>query len=278
MLLKAGDTFESFGSWTKSGRSAQEPIYISSYGTEQRPLIDSGSSYGFITFSNGTASIGNFIISGLSFDANTYNGANGTGDTAGIRLLCQGSNITIEDCKIDGYKDDIDFDAGGTGITDSTIRRNEILDAYNLGAVGNGHAEGLFIGATSQNITVDQNLLDHNGWRANTPSDRTFYNHDIYSYNSAQNIVITNNIIAEAGFYGIKFNSGGTASGNLFLRDSESIYLEGAATIDDNVISESVDMPGQGWSVGIDTEKAHQCDDRSQLDHRFDVGAGHGQH
>jgi len=247
MLLKRGDTFGSFGVWSKSGRSAQEPIYISAYGTGARPQINSGSGYGFITYSNGTKSIGNFIISSLSFDANTYDGINGTGDTSAIRLLCQGSNITVEDCKVVGYKDNITFDAGGNGITDSTIRRCEILDAFNLGTVGNGHAQGIFIGGASKNDTIEENILDHNGWRQNTPSDRTFYNHDIYSYNGAMNIVVQNNIIADAGFYGLKFNSGGTATGNLFLHNSESIYLESAATIRDNVISEAVDMPSNSW-------------------------------
>ena len=61
-------------------------------------------------------------------------------------------------------------------------------------------------------------------------------------------------IISRASFYGIKFNAGGTASGNLMLRNSESIYLEGAATIKDNVISEAVDMPtGLGKTSVIPT-------------------------
>ena len=268
LLLKRGDTFESFGQWTKSGISAQQPIYISAYGTGARPQINSGSSYGFITFGSGTKSIGNFIISDLSFTANTYDGtvnSGGTGDTVGIRLLSQGSNITIEDCKISGYKDDIDFDAGGTGITNSTIRRNEILDAYDLAPpvttpptlpVGNGHSQGIFIGATSVNDTIEENILDHNGWRQGHPEDRTFFAHDIYSYNGATNIVVQNNIIAEASFYGIKFNSGGTATGNLLIQNSESVYLESNATIAGNVVTEAVDMDGTSWGVGINTQKA----------------------
>jgi len=48
ILLKRGDTFEGFGTWKKSGRSAQEPLYISAYGTGARPQINSGVSPGFI--------------------------------------------------------------------------------------------------------------------------------------------------------------------------------------------------------------------------------------
>ncbi|HEX3355621.1 MAG TPA: dockerin type I domain-containing protein [Tepidisphaeraceae bacterium] len=256
LLLKRGDTFESFGQWTKSGISAQQPIYISAYGTGARPQINSGNSYGFATFPSGTKSVGNLILSSLSFFANTYTGLNETANFAGIRLISQGSNITIEDCKITGYKDDIDFDASGTGITNSTVRRCEILDAYDLSAPTTAHAQGIFIGATSANDTIEENVLDHNGWRPGHPEDRTFFNHDIYSYNGAANIVVQNNIIAEASFYGIKFNSGGTATGNLLIQNSESVYLESNATIAGNVVTEAVDMAGTSWGVGINTQKA----------------------
>src|SRR4051812_11989238 len=38
LLLKKGDTFyESIPTWKKSGRSAQEPMLISSYGSGDRP-------------------------------------------------------------------------------------------------------------------------------------------------------------------------------------------------------------------------------------------------
>ena len=184
IMLKRGDTFEAFGSWKKSGRSAQQPIYISAYGTGNRPQINSGVSPGFITFfSNGP--ISNLIISSLSFNANTYDGTNGTGDTAGIRLLAAGSNITIEDCKISGYKDDIVIgDSSGNpahAVTDVDIRRNEILDSYSLVDTTNTHSQGIYIDGDTQRVTVEENVLDHNGWRQGVQSDRTNFNHNLYS-------------------------------------------------------------------------------------------------
>jgi hypothetical protein len=40
LLLKRGDTFrDTLGQWTKSGRSANEPILIGTYGTGDRPVL-----------------------------------------------------------------------------------------------------------------------------------------------------------------------------------------------------------------------------------------------
>ena len=267
LLLKRGDTFEGFGRWDKHGRSAQEPLYISAYGTGARPQINSGVNHGFLTNANtgNTRRIDNIIISSLSFFANTYDGTNDTQGIAGFRLLAPGSNMTIEDCKIVGYKDNIVLGDTSHAITDSTIRRCEILDSYNLSAPATSHAQGIYISSSGANITIEENVLDHNGWRQGQNADRTFYNHNIYVYNGATNIVVQNNIITEASFYGIKMNAGGTATGNLLARNAESIYLESAATISDNVITEAVDMPTSSWGVGINTQKAPSATIRHNL-------------
>ena len=49
LLLKRGDVWhESFGQWTKSGRSADQPIVIGAYGSgTERPWIQSGDDHGF---------------------------------------------------------------------------------------------------------------------------------------------------------------------------------------------------------------------------------------
>src|SRR4051794_6721672 len=50
LLLKRGDTFTGgFGTWTRSGRSAQEPILIGAYGDGDRPLLNTGTNEGILT-------------------------------------------------------------------------------------------------------------------------------------------------------------------------------------------------------------------------------------
>lgn len=256
LLLKRGDTFGSLGDWRKKGRSASEPMLISAYGSGARPQINSGSSYGIITYGSGGSSgrsIDNLYIMSLSFTPHTYNHSNGNMDTAGIRLLCQGQNILIEDCKIAGYKENIDLAAGDKGLRNVTIRRNQIIDAHADPKIG--HAHGLWIGGATNGVTIEENIIDHNGWRQGKESDRTFYNHNVYVYKGT-NVVIKNNVISRGSFYGIKMNSGGTVKGNFFARNAESIYLENTATIENNVITEAVSMPTQNWGVGINTQKA----------------------
>lgn len=256
LLLKRGDTFGSFGEWRKSGRSAEEPILISAYGTGARPQINSGSSYGLITYGKGGAtgrSINNLFITSLSFTPHTYNGNNGTMDTSALRLLCQGQNYLIEDCLIDGYKENIDIAAKENGLRNVTIRRNVIIDAHASKSIG--HAHGIWVGGNTNGLLIEQNVLDHNGWKNSDGSDRNFFNHNIYVF-AGKNVTVKNNIITRASFYGIKMNAGGIAEGNFFARNSESVYLESAATITNNVITEAIPMPTQNWGVGINTQKA----------------------
>ena len=257
LLLKRGDTFESFGEWRVSGRSAQEPLYITSYGSGARPQINSGSGPGFITYGKGGASgrsVDNIIISSLSFTPDTYNHTNGTMNTGGIRLLCQGENITIEDCKITGYKENIDVAASDKGLRNVLIRRNVITDAHSTEKVG--HAHGIWMGSKSNGVIVEENILDHNGWRDGNNDDRVFFNHNIYVLNGAKNVVVRSNVITRASFYGIKMNGGGIAENNFFARNAESVYLEDKASILNNVITEPSSMPQQNWGVGINTQKA----------------------
>lgn len=253
LLLKRGDTFGAITDWRRSGRSAKEPLVISAYGKGERPQINSGTSPGFLTLSHQGRPLDNLVIRGLSFFADAYDHFNGDATTAGMRFTSPGTNLLIEDCRVAGYKDNIVLDPSRGTLSNVTVRRNVILDAHASAKVG--HAQGIFIGPKTDYTTIEQNVLDHNGWRRGVDSDRTVFNHNVYSYNGAGHVVVRDNVIAEASFYGVKLNSGGTVSGNFFVRNSESIYLEDSAMVENNVITESVDLPWTDWAVGINTQK-----------------------
>ena len=266
ILLKRGDTFGSFGQWNKKGRSAQEPLYIGAYGTattttDNRPIIDAGTGYGIITYGNGTGStarrIDNLVISSLNFIASTYNGSNGTGDTAAIRLLCQGANVTIEDVRAAGFRDNIVIGTDGNGgNTNTVIRRSEIMDSKNFTPVQNGvntYSQGIYLSPSCIDCVIEENFIDNNGTKT---GDDPYNEHNIYVRNGAVRTIVRNNVSSRASFYGLKFNAGGTADNNLFIKNSESVYLESAATITNNVITESIDMPAATWGVGINTQYA----------------------
>ncbi|MCS7033720.1 MAG: hypothetical protein NZ561_06955, partial [Phycisphaerae bacterium] len=138
MLLKRGDSFEAFGDWRKRGRSAQEPILIGAYGQGERPRILSGTRPGFLTLRRDGRSIDNLVIASLDFRAHTYDHFNGDGATAGLRLTSPGRNITIEDVRVAGYKDNIVLDPVGGTLSNVLIRRSQVLDAHAARTVGNG--------------------------------------------------------------------------------------------------------------------------------------------
>ena len=154
MLLKRGDVFGSLGEWKKSGRSAQEPLYISAYGAGARPQINSGTGAGFYTYANGSRRINNLVLSSVGFFADSYDHYNGNGATAGIRLTCPGDRILIEDVLVRGYKDNVVIDPVGAGLTNVTLRRSVIVDAHAGSAVGNGHAQGVYVGPGGTGVLI----------------------------------------------------------------------------------------------------------------------------
>src|SRR5947207_7434841 len=159
MLLKCGDEFTGgVGFWKTSGRSSSEMQLIGNYGAGARPVIKSGTKEGLVTFGGTGHPIDNVGVTGLDFLADSYNGKNGSFSTTGIRLTRQGTNWLIEDCRIEGYKDDISLDADGSGTNNVTIRRCQIVNAYAASGVGNGHAQGIYISGGMKNTTIEENL------------------------------------------------------------------------------------------------------------------------
>src|SRR5689334_11158411 len=102
MLLKRGDTWhESLGTWTKSGRSASEPIVIGAYGNGARPTIASGSGRGLVTGSSTYKTVNHLAIMGVRFyadardpDSPTYKTTSGD---EGIRITSTTDDLLIED-------------------------------------------------------------------------------------------------------------------------------------------------------------------------------------
>src|SRR5262245_18797021 len=168
LLLKRGDTFTGgIGPWKTSGRSAQEMQVIGTYGSGTRPVLKTGTKEGIVTFGGSGHPVDNIAVNGLSFIADTYNGRNGSFSTTGIRLTRQGTNWLVEACCVRGYKDNVTLNADGGGINHFTMRRCQVLDAYATSSVGNGHAQGIYIAGGTKNTTLEENLIDHNGWNSN---------------------------------------------------------------------------------------------------------------
>ena len=97
LLLKAGDTFvdQEIGYLDISGRSATEPILISSYGTGARPLIETSPNGSGAAIGGFQSSVNNIAVVGLEFYAYTRDPNNpkflGDGpEQYGIRFVSPG--------------------------------------------------------------------------------------------------------------------------------------------------------------------------------------------
>jgi hypothetical protein len=257
VLVKRGDRFVGgFGQITVSGPDADDPIYIGTYGKGSRPLINTGTNEGLFTAGGSGFSVDNVVIEGLHFVAGGYNGTNGGYQTCAIDLMGRADDWIVEDCSVEGYKDNISLDAqAGSGVSNFTLRRCEILDSYVASpTVGNGHSQGMYVSGTSSNITIDQNIFDHNGWNANVAgAEPTFFNHAIYVNTGAQGVVITNNIITRSSLRGVLLRSGGVVENNLLYDNPVGIQVGNTASrVIGNVILAGNSQPGIESGIGID--------------------------
>ncbi len=256
VLLKRGDIWhEANITLTRSGATADDPILFGAYGTGDRPIIDTGTGTGIQTFGSGGA-VNNFAIVGIHFIASGYNGTNGGFETCGIRLLKQGDGILIEDCMVEGFKDNITIQGDGSGISNITLRRSVVVDAFNgSGSVGNGHAQGIYVSPTTNGMLIEENVFDHNGWKEGVAAP-TVFDHDMYIQTGAQNITVRGNIVSRASENGVLLRGGGTIEDNLFIRDAVGAIVSNTNSVmTGNVVLEGTDLPDLPQGIGLNSVK-----------------------
>jgi hypothetical protein len=220
LLLKAGDTWHTgFGYWKFSGASASNPMLIGSYGAGARPAIMSGATSGIITGSSSAPEIDYLDIIGIHFWADGRDPSITpkpiVSDPTGIDILSRTNGLLIENCYIQDYQVNINLYEYAGPIQNVSVRRNEIVDAWS----GDQHAQGLYALGVN-NLTLDGNLFDHNGWNTQIAAAKaTIYNHDAYISAHNTGVVVENNIFAEASATGLQDRPGGIVKNNLFLDD-----------------------------------------------------------
>ena len=226
LLLKSGDTFvdQSFGYLRVSGRSRTEPIFIGTYGSGPRPLVETPNAKDAIGIGSLPGQGGNnIVVEGIDFYAYTrdpsnpaYAGPN-TSQTGAI-FLNPNAWVMLIGNKFSYYSTDIAFNNSESGVSSSavTLYRNVITDSWSA----TSHSQGLFVGGVG-NLVVEQNLFDHNGWNTSIPgAEPTVFNRNVYiNYNNGT-VIFTGNISANSSSEGAQVRSGGIISDNLFVANS----------------------------------------------------------
>ncbi len=222
LLLKRGDSWNStFGRWTLSGASPQDPMVIGAYGSACAPEVLTGVNDGIDTGSMSHPEVDNLDIIGVNFDSSgrdpSIAGYNPKANAMGIVMTAQSDNILVEDCEIQNYTQNISIEDYFGPVANVTIRRNVIVDAY---SVTSAHSEGIYSNGVS-GLTIQDNVLDHNGWSSVVPGAyKTIYNHDCYLSADNSGVVVTGNIFANASSHGLQARAGGIVENNLFINDA----------------------------------------------------------
>ena len=221
LLLKSGDVWhDSLVYWRLSGASAQDPMVISSYGGSTRPTIMSGSSDGITTGASSAPEIDNLYIMNIHFwadgrDPSLTSNPNGGAYATGINILSKSTNILVENCYVQDYAVNLNFEDFQGPLNNISVRRNVSVDSYTTV----GHSQGMYATGVN-NLLIEGNLFDHDGYNDSVPGGQaTWYNQGIYLSGQNNGCVVRDNIIARAAGYGLQARSGGVVTGNLFVDD-----------------------------------------------------------
>lgn len=196
VLLKKGDTFiEGRTSWYKGGRSAEEPMIMTSYGTGPRPVLKNT---GFIYWGpNGGP---NMLLDHLSFIGLEFRSDwdNNEADVNQANALLFGGglkNLLIEDCAFFGHKESvqIQFESGGQPLSGLTVRRSIFADSS---------AQGILTNSVND-ILIEENIFDRIGWKDGSSN---IFRHGIY-IKHCKNCTVRKNIFSRNSNFGSKFSA-----------------------------------------------------------------------
>lgn len=194
-----------------SGEDALHPIYISSWGEGDRPVLNEK----VYIFQNDSQYI---VFDDIAF-------------ADGVTSL-EGSNIIFNDVYSEGTLNL----QNGTGFT---LRDSEVANVVSAPPDSGTWADAGFTqGFFAQNVDgllLDGNIFWHNGWEdgydfyGSTDSGQppTGFNHNVYLQNTTTDVTFTNNITAQGASFGAQFRGGAYVENNLFLDNNIAFNLQG---------------------------------------------------
>lgn len=281
LLFRRGDVFTGEPlkiGWNRSGRSANEPMVISSYGSSpDRPKILTPPGGHALTSVNESNKHLRFV--GLHLEPHNRTPSHGP---TGISWLGSVEDLLIEDCYIGNYQTNIVFQVYSGPIKDIRIRRSVVVDAW---SAGSSHSQGMYT-KDVQGLLIEENVFDHNGWHPTiSGASPTIYNHNMYIQRGNTNVVVRGNIIARGSATGVQLRPGGVAEGNLCIRNPTGILFgqfqnswpsEGVSgVVRNNVVFDGIDV-SSSFPVGrgIWLQQVKQADVYGNVVARQETGTG----
>lgn len=242
ILLRRGDTWRGQSLQRfKSGKDAEHPLVIASYGDSKKlPRIEVS---GFFINHDGQAR--NYVaLVGLHFVLypNDPSDPGFTGTAEGpLRYVGGGKNLLIESCHFE-YGSIIVQSLGANHYEDVEVRRNVIEKAYRADKCDQVGPSGIY-SSHVDGLTIEGNLLDHNGWHEDVEGAcATIFNHNLYL--NAHRLTVRDNILSRASSISIKLRSDtegdmrGTLIENNYIVEGEvGISIGGNAEVPGRFVS-----------------------------------------
>jgi hypothetical protein len=267
LLLKRGDSWaETVRSWSKSGRSANEPIVFGNYGdaAAARPLIRAGAGTAF----ESSGSVDHLAVVGIHLWADKREpGAAGFDDTDnfGMRFIASTEGLLVEDCVIDQFGDNVYLSPYYGAQSNVTVRRSVITDAWSP----KYKSQGLYA-SDVDGLLLEDNVFDHNGWNEEADNGgASSMSHNVYIASPCDDVVVRGNVFSDAASHGLQARAGGQITGNLFLRNpihmsfgivnGQTIKPGGVTgTVSGNVMLDSRKMGDstRGWAIEVGNVRA----------------------
>ncbi|MCI0651348.1 MAG: right-handed parallel beta-helix repeat-containing protein [Planctomycetes bacterium] len=257
LLLRRGDSWdEAIGLISKSGRSAESPQLIASYGESgDPPLLRTGDRSAAWLFKEKVPPVVRHVaIVGIDFAASARDpSAPGFAPprelTVGLFVLHRIENLLVEACRFSWYGQGLAITGEGEGHRDVRIRRCVVIDSYAVA----GHAQGMFFSKVDA-LLLEENILDHNGWNEKVAGAvPNIFRHGIYIYQDCGGVVLRGNIVARSASHGCQARTGGTIEGNLFVENAIGLYFTTGGAMSGNVVLDSRDISaGEPRGIGIE--------------------------
>lgn len=216
LLFEKGYTYQDLGRIIGRGASGEDelhPLHITSFGSGEKPVLDSTL---WIFQEDST----NVVFSDITLSEGVY--------------AMNGSNILFENVS---FEDD---EVNMQGVSNVTIRHSEFTDITENAPHGGGDTwedpwadriSGLY-GTKLNGLLLEGNLWDHNAWEAGYDGAEggqppSMLSHNIYLQPSAIDTTFTDNITMRAASFGAQFRGGVHADDNVFLDNNAALVFVG---------------------------------------------------
>ncbi len=217
MLLKKGDEFiEGNIGWEISGRSSDEQVVVSSYGSGVRPKLKETS----FTYWGPNQPVGAELqyvaFVGLHFQGNYSQNPSSSANSFAVLMNGSFREVTFEDNVFAGYNSGANIQISSNGVSSTNgvaFRRNAIYENASQGILLSG----------GSNVLFEENVFDYNGFGGSGP---TVLKHNLY-LKDIDNVVLKENIFSRGSNFGTKLSSDTPGGFTNFVIENNLYYNNG---------------------------------------------------